>query len=251
MLDWFGDCTHLPGIEYGEGADRHRAYATVTDARASEASLVFDGATPHAMIEKAERMAAVGRLTERQLRAFEDGAHRRVQGAHRALSRAVPAQPRPAAVGGSSEAVRRLIAAALDDLTAVAGRAASSPVRAQLVAIREGRTISADTASQIQAAIDSLDAARDHHDTARDTLNTLIGITERAKDDDEDEEDDDDEKDDDEDEEDDDEEDDDKKKRRRARSGIDAFKSRPLQDMDSNRQDRTGVDGFVVRPSVH
>jgi hypothetical protein len=212
----------------------------VVDARASEASLVFDGATPHAMIEKAERLAAAGRLTERQLRAFEDGAHRRVQGAHRALSRAVPAQPRPAAVGTAREALRRLLEAAHSDLTAVAGRGAWRPVRARLVALREGKTISSDTASQIQEAIDHIDAAADHHDNARTGLSDLI---KKEGDDelDEEEQEDDDE----------DDEDDEDKKRQRARSGIEPFKARPLQDTDRSRREPRDVDGFVARPSVH
>lgn len=70
-FDW--DCTHIPGVEYtvidnpeDDPEDQiertETAFVWVEDARLSEVSAVFDGATPDAMIIKAEREMKQGRL---------------------------------------------------------------------------------------------------------------------------------------------------------------------------------------------
>lgn len=70
MRDW--DCWHIPGIEYevkatgssGSLGSASMVLCTVTivDARLSEVSAVFDGATPGAAILQAERAAEAGQL---------------------------------------------------------------------------------------------------------------------------------------------------------------------------------------------
>lgn len=66
------DCTHLPGMEYrGEGGIPVRAHAVIKNARAVEHSLVFEGSTPMAMVNKAQDLASRGLLTARVARAFE------------------------------------------------------------------------------------------------------------------------------------------------------------------------------------
>lgn len=71
MWDW--DCPHIPGVMY-EVIDNPEAdpdsqetrdvlcFAWIEDARLSEVSAVFDGATPNAMITKARRELEAGRL---------------------------------------------------------------------------------------------------------------------------------------------------------------------------------------------
>ncbi len=70
-----GACPHLAGWEYEieTGGQMQRQICTVTihDARLSEVSLVYDGATPGAMILKAEQEAAAGRMSPAMVREFE------------------------------------------------------------------------------------------------------------------------------------------------------------------------------------
>lgn len=69
MRDW--ECQHIPGLTYlvGQGDEaRVPVVATVrvVDARLSEVSAVYDGATPGAAILKAQREMDAGRLDARQ-----------------------------------------------------------------------------------------------------------------------------------------------------------------------------------------
>jgi hypothetical protein len=68
MADWFGDCSHVPGATYDEG----RAFAWVENAHGREASLVYKGSNPQAMIDKAIRMAEAGRLSRRDALLLEE-----------------------------------------------------------------------------------------------------------------------------------------------------------------------------------
>ena len=75
---WDSDCPHFPGKEYpvdidGDGElELVTATATVYDARLAEVSVVFDGATPEAMIiEKATQMFDKGKLNRDQVRSLE------------------------------------------------------------------------------------------------------------------------------------------------------------------------------------
>jgi hypothetical protein len=61
LMDW-ESCRHVPGAKYDNG----RAYAWVEGFRGREASLVYKGATPKAMIDKAIRMAADGHLARNE-----------------------------------------------------------------------------------------------------------------------------------------------------------------------------------------
>lgn len=75
--DW--DCVHIPGVEYiekpkeGEGGDSRivLAIAWIENARLSEVSSVYDGATPGATILKAYREAEAGRLKPETARLLE------------------------------------------------------------------------------------------------------------------------------------------------------------------------------------
>lgn len=70
MVDW--SCMHLPGFAYKpvdkdgkvvqDTDERVTAVAWIWDAHQTEASSVYDGATPQAMVKKAGRMAAEGIL---------------------------------------------------------------------------------------------------------------------------------------------------------------------------------------------
>lgn len=73
MFNWDDPdaCMHWPGMSYGEGDDKHVATALIKDARASEHSLVFDGATPRAMIERATAAASRGKIAEQVVRRLE------------------------------------------------------------------------------------------------------------------------------------------------------------------------------------
>jgi len=69
MRDWSGDCTHMPGVDYGKLG---RAFGWVQNAHAVEGSLVFAGSTPDAMIEKAIRMVRRGKLSRRDALQLEE-----------------------------------------------------------------------------------------------------------------------------------------------------------------------------------
>ncbi len=77
MLDWWGDCYHVPGVEYeqrdaaGNVTGKVLAFAWVEDARLSEVSAVYDGATPGAAILKAQHEADNGRLRPETARLLE------------------------------------------------------------------------------------------------------------------------------------------------------------------------------------
>ena len=68
-------CNHIAGWEYEIERDgkmvREICTVTIRDARLSEVSLVYDGATPGAMILKAEQEAEAGRLSPAMVRQLE------------------------------------------------------------------------------------------------------------------------------------------------------------------------------------
>jgi hypothetical protein len=59
------ECEHIPGMPYEVDGKSIRAAATIKNARLAEVSAVYDGATPYAMIEKAEWLAERGVLETR------------------------------------------------------------------------------------------------------------------------------------------------------------------------------------------
>ncbi len=70
--DWFGDCRHIPGVKYpvidpatGEpvNGETQLCLAGVSNGQLSEYSTVYDGATPGAMIQKAQIEAENGRIS--------------------------------------------------------------------------------------------------------------------------------------------------------------------------------------------
>lgn len=74
---WSWDCPHIGGLEYdslneeGEVIGRELAWSWIDDGHVAEVSAVYDGATPGAIIEKAEREIAEGRLAPDAIRALE------------------------------------------------------------------------------------------------------------------------------------------------------------------------------------
>jgi hypothetical protein len=64
------DCTHMPGLSYGDPGQM--AFAWIHNANLSEFSLVYDGATPGAMILKANRLHEDGHLDRFQTSMVED-----------------------------------------------------------------------------------------------------------------------------------------------------------------------------------
>jgi len=66
------DCQHWPGDQYERPTgERVTATYTIFDARLAEVSAVFDGATPEAMILKAQRHLSAGDLTQSALQRLE------------------------------------------------------------------------------------------------------------------------------------------------------------------------------------
>lgn len=73
LYDW-RNCTHWPGIEYAtgeQGAQTVTATFQIVEARLAEVSAVYDGATPGAMILRAQEMAAAGLLEPETARRLE------------------------------------------------------------------------------------------------------------------------------------------------------------------------------------
>ncbi len=70
-----GACHHLAGYQYEVETDGRMEHVictvTIHEAELSEVSLVYDGATPGAMILKVEREAAAGRLSPEMVREIE------------------------------------------------------------------------------------------------------------------------------------------------------------------------------------
>ncbi len=95
-------CQHFAGYEYEIERDgvigRELCTVTIHDARLSEVSLVYDGATPGAMILKAEQEAEAGRLTPVMIRQLEQ--QYRV---------ALPHPPAAIATGRAADAARLVV----------------------------------------------------------------------------------------------------------------------------------------------
>lgn len=69
-----GACPHWLGMEYPPGEDggeRRLATATIHDARLSEVSVVYSGATPGAAIQKVVRAVEAGQIEPEKVRALE------------------------------------------------------------------------------------------------------------------------------------------------------------------------------------
>lgn len=92
------DCCHFPGWDFevtdpATGIIRVvKCLADVEDARLNEVSLVYDGATPNAMVLKAEALAIEGRLTE-DMRRFVTTRCKRELPTKRVLVQGAPEMP--------------------------------------------------------------------------------------------------------------------------------------------------------------
>lgn len=74
FYDWRAGCPHWPGEEYavGEQGDKTTiATFEIRDAHLAEVSAVYDGATPGAMIQRAQQMAEAGALGPEMARRLE------------------------------------------------------------------------------------------------------------------------------------------------------------------------------------
>lgn len=70
----YSSCPHLAGFEYPLGEQGERLVVgtvSIDGAHLAEHSAVYDGATPGAMIRKAERLAAAGELEPEKIQLFE------------------------------------------------------------------------------------------------------------------------------------------------------------------------------------
>lgn len=73
LYDW-RNCSHWPGMEYAVGEQGDKtivATAEIVDARLAEVSAVYEGATPGAMILRAQQMADAGLLEPETARRLE------------------------------------------------------------------------------------------------------------------------------------------------------------------------------------
>lgn len=71
---WEYMCPHMPGVEYpigDQGREVVLATFTVEDGRLAEVSAVYDGATPGAVIEKAQRLIEAGEMPPEMARRVE------------------------------------------------------------------------------------------------------------------------------------------------------------------------------------
>lgn len=142
-------CTHMPGLTY----NGKRAEALIVDGHAIEGSLVYDGSTPMAMIQKAERMAAAGALDARQVERLERLYRTRIR------PRNTSHQEEPMKSKELSDAF-------------TAGR----QLGIRLARAASGLdSLDADTASQVQAELDKLAAIQDSHGQTLQLLGGVIG----------------------------------------------------------------------------
>lgn len=73
FYDW-RECIHWPGVEYAtgdQGNETKIATFEIVDAHLAEVSAVYDGATPGAMIQRAQEMAEAGELPPEMARRLE------------------------------------------------------------------------------------------------------------------------------------------------------------------------------------
>jgi hypothetical protein len=135
MADWWAEdgCFHWPGMTYEteKSSEKQLATATIHDAHLAEASAVYDGATPGAMILRARQMSEAGRIVPEMARRLETQYRIQLPAAHRAWAghssgkeRAMPEKPEgqsappvetPGDVG-VLQAFHRSVASALTDV---------------------------------------------------------------------------------------------------------------------------------------
>lgn len=90
--DWtdYEACKHWPGEVYEVDGERILCTVEIDNARLSEVSAVYDGATPGAMILKADRMADAGLLTPAKARILEQRYNLHLPQVYRTWPTAVP-----------------------------------------------------------------------------------------------------------------------------------------------------------------
>lgn len=112
LYDW-RNCSHWPGMEYAigdKGNETVVATAEIVDARLAEVSAVYDGATPGAMVLRAQQMADAGLLEPETARRLETK-YRIKLPATRVLSAAKPAAtPERKKIVDELEQIRALMA---------------------------------------------------------------------------------------------------------------------------------------------
>ncbi len=153
-----GDCWHWPGQTYETQSGDELCTANV-DARLAEYSLVYDGATPNAMILKAERMIEAGRAPARMLRFVEDHTRQRL------FARFPGYRPPP-------EPARE------DDDMKGSAFVAGVITRARETATRAGKEVSQENLDRLQGIHDQLSTG---HDTMDDAMRAMAAfIAEKA-----------------------------------------------------------------------
>lgn len=154
------ECSHFPGVAYDE-INGDRAWAWVKNAHLREVSGVYDGATPNAMILKAERM--VPSMSQLQVAQFEDVYSVRISPG---ATYSIPKK-------GRSMSVENVLAAAGFP---VEGEDVERSVRSLVGALTEVR----DSAEGLTTTVEATRAERDEALKTVENLTVRVGELEKA-----------------------------------------------------------------------
>jgi hypothetical protein len=152
------DCDHYPGYPVDGDTDK-RAWAWIEDASLGEWSLVYDGATPGAMIEKAQRMLADGRFSPGDIDELEGRLGVRIRPTATLVAlpqRSETTAPTVAPVAGEETGERTEDMTGAELIASILERAGDSlpdETRAQLTAIAEQLRHANGTLADAAAAI--------------------------------------------------------------------------------------------------
>jgi hypothetical protein len=185
------NCYHMPGMIYevkkeGERDAQDQTCIADVDADLSEHSLVYDGATPNAMVLKAEREMEAGRATLRLLTFVEDRCRvklyerwRGYQAGYQATASglAVPARPASSAKPAAALPAPRVAdAASATEEDAVSGTDTVDQFRTRLVESlgRSGKKLSAANEMALRNIRDQLQTGTNTHSDAIGLLGDFL-----------------------------------------------------------------------------
>jgi len=151
MYERESSCVHVLGATY----NGKRAQALIVDAHAVEGSLVYDASTPMAMIQKAERMAAAGKLDARQVDRLERLYRTRIR-------------PRRASHHEETQMTTSLRLSEREHILL-------AQLRAKARAADALTSLDPDTASAVQEQLDQLAATHEEHGNTLQLLGGVIG----------------------------------------------------------------------------
>jgi len=158
MLDW-DSCSHFAGLSYdvdtNKGTEKRVAIGTIENARLSEYSLVYDGATPGAAVVKAIRMIEAGEVDPATVDRLGRAYHREFK-----LNRSWSAATRGGTSGVSVKREKDASMELLDQLIELADKRG--------VRVRAGADATG-VLSAIEKHFDALETDRSTAETDRDT----------------------------------------------------------------------------------